>query len=720
VTAGDIAVGSNGVASIVFTESKDTESAVSPYGVRRGPSDATWSSPALIQSPDAGSTASNVSLEAGSDGSARGVFATPDLRGLAWDIGGAPAATANPGVPAITRAAVASDASGRAYAVAEASGKIFFAEFTAAGWGPAEELAAQGTTPSIDASPSGDVAIAYIKGSGTTAQVVLRRRRAGESAFSDEAAGTLTQNGVARPSVGIDPNRIITVAFVLVGSSPLAPNRIQAVRWVDDAPSPGSVVEISGNAPERGAADFPQLVVDPAGRVAVLWTQQPPPSGTNLMASERISGTFSSPQVVSAVGSPSFEVAVDEQGTAAAIFIEGTGSTSSVSAARRATGGLFKDKTRLSTEGVPKCPAGGCVKPRVAAVAAGQADTFFILTVGSGSTAVDRGYAARFRGAPPAGGPVVAEAEGCPVGINKISGDDGDNVLGGTPANDGIFGRGGNDRIGASGGNDCVRGGTGNDDAGGDTGNDELHGEDGNDSLRGDQGNDAILGGEGDDIVSGGDGDDGVLGEGGADRVLGGLGNDSIEGGPGADRLFAGEGSDVAAGGENNDLLSGSRGNDRLSGDDGDDKLNDSSGRNRLDGGAGNDRLRGGTGRDTLIGGAGRDLLYGLGGNDLLTGGGSTDVARGGAGNDRISGGSGADRLRGGSGADVVSGGAGNDRLWGDAGKDRIGGGAGRDSIHSAGGGADAVNCGKGNDLVIADRSDRIAGNCERVRYRRS
>jgi Tol biopolymer transport system component len=70
-----------------------------------------------------------------------------------------------------------------------------------------------------------------------------------------------------------------------------------------------------------------------------------------------------------------------------------------------------------------------------------------------------------------------------------------------------------------------------------------------------------------------------------------------------------------------------------------------------------------------------------------------------------IRGTAGADTLRGTARADVIYGLAGNDRLFGLGGNDRLIGGAGTDRI----------SCGPGRDRVVADRSDRVAGDCELV-----
>ena len=55
------------------------------------------------------------------------------------------------------------------------------------------------------------------------------------------------------------------------------------------------------------------------------------------------------------------------------------------------------------------------------------------------------------------------------------------------------------------------------------------------------------------------------------------------------------------------------------------------------------------------------------------------------------------------------------DRMHGTARADRIFALEGNDRIDVRGGGRDVVDCGPGHDMVIADRGDRIARNCERV-----
>lgn len=85
---------------------------------------------------------------------------------------------------------------------------------------------------------------------------------------------------------------------------------------------------------------------------------------------------------------------------------------------------------------------------------------------------------------------------------------------------------------------------------------------------------------------------------------------------------------------------------------------------------------------------------------------------------DHLSGAGGNDTLLGGRGDDVLRGGPGNDLLDGGPGSDRLEGGAGNDTIRARDGQRDSIDCGPGRDVVLADRLDRVARNCEIVRRR--
>ena len=72
------------------------------------------------------------------------------------------------------------------------------------------------------------------------------------------------------------------------------------------------------------------------------------------------------------------------------------------------------------------------------------------------------------------------------------------------------------------------------------------------------------------------------------------------------------------------------------------------------------------------------------------------------------------DVLRGTARADRLDGKAGNDRLLGMAGNDVLIGGAGNDTL-TGGPGGDTLRCGPGRDRALADPSDAVAADCERV-----
>ena len=133
----------------------------------------------------------------------------------------------------------------------------------------------------------------------------------------------------------------------------------------------------------------------------------------------------------------------------------------------------------------------------------------------------------------------------------------------------------------------------------------------------------------------------------------------------------------------------------------------------------GNDTVDGRAGNDCIDLGRGSDRGQGGRGNDRLNGGRGNDRLNGGRGNDRLSGGVGNDLLRGGALDDVLIGGSGNDNLDGQSGRDGISAGAGNDRISARDRRRDRISCGPGQDTVTADRVDRVARDCERVRRRR-
>ncbi len=178
---------------------------------------------------------------------------------------------------------------------------------------------------------------------------------------------------------------------------------------------------------------------------------------------------------------------------------------------------------------------------------------------------------------------------------------------------------------------------------------------------------------------------------------------------PGASRACLDAVTPVLIGTLGDDVLVGTEAADSLGGLDGDDCLAGRGGNDQLDGGGDADALYGEDGRDVLIGSGGTDALNGGTGNDRLSGGSSADRLVGSSGDDRLVGGSSHDRLTGGTGDDDLSGGSGRDDLSG---------GSGTDTFDVRDGARDRVDCGSGRDSVTADRSDRVARDCERVRGR--
>jgi hypothetical protein len=225
-----------------------------------------------------------------------------------------------------------------------------------------------------------------------------------------------------------------------------------------------------------------------------------------------------------------------------------------------------------------------------------------------------------------------------------------------------------------------------------------------------------LRGTNGPDSITGTDRGDRIFTATGDDRVDARAGDDCVDLGPGADFGEGGLGADLLAGGLGRDGLSGSSGNDQLLGGPDPDNLVGGSGNDSLAGDAGNDRLSGGSGNDRMHGVGGNDRISGSTGRDRVNGGAGKDVISGGSSADRIAGDQGNDRANGNSGNDSIKGNSGSDRLTGGSGRDRISGGIGNDRIDVRDGKADRVSCGKGRDTVFADRFDRIARDCERVR----
>ena len=198
-----------------------------------------------------------------------------------------------------------------------------------------------------------------------------------------------------------------------------------------------------------------------------------------------------------------------------------------------------------------------------------------------------------------------------------------------------------------------------------------------------------------------------IVGTGRADRIFAAGGNDLVDGLGGDDCVDLGPGADRARGGPGADLMLGGTGADRMAGRSGGDRVRGHAGGDRISGAGGRDRMTGDGGRDVITGGSSRDRIWGGPAGDRISGGSSGDRLSGGPHADRIAGSSGNDSVRGDSGGDRLSGGTGRDRLSGGSGDDRL---AARDRRR------DRISCGKGRDVVLADRRDWVAGDCERVR----
>ena len=139
---------------------------------------------------------------------------------------------------------------------------------------------------------------------------------------------------------------------------------------------------------------------------------------------------------------------------------------------------------------------------------------------------------------------------------------------------------------------------------------------------------------------------------------------------------------------------------------------------NTITGTARADRIFAAGGADRVAGSGGTDCIDLGSGNDRGSGGSGSDLMLGASGRDRLSGGPGRDRLYGGSGGDRISGGSSADRISGGAGADWISSGSGSDRISARDRRRDRISCGSGRDSVTADRVDRVARDCERVRRR--
>ena len=245
-----------------------------------------------------------------------------------------------------------------------------------------------------------------------------------------------------------------------------------------------------------------------------------------------------------------------------------------------------------------------------------------------------------------------------------------------------------------------------------------------------------------DNTITGNSGDNVLDGDVGADSLYGGLGNDTyiIDNAfdyvqelvnEGVDTIYSavthslestvenltlsGTGSTIAVGNALDNVLIGNDGDNQLSG---------LAGADTLLAGAGNDELFI-DGQDVMIrGGSGYDIAYVLGtaGVTLDLGASELEMVKGAAGNDTFTnssvsgvamyGGLGDDSLTGGSGADVLVGDAGMDQLHGGAGDDLLYI-DGEDTIVDGGSGYDTVYVGGTGNLALGLTLDLGAANVE-------
>lgn len=177
------------------------------------------------------------------------------------------------------------------------------------------------------------------------------------------------------------------------------------------------------------------------------------------------------------------------------------------------------------------------------------------------------------------------------------------------------------------------------------------------------------------------------------------------------------------AGTSGDDQILGSGLADRINAKDGSDVVDARNGADTLLGAGDVDFLHGENGKDVYFGGAGGDDISESGthtGADRMNGGPDGDNFEGGGSGDVIKGGRGPDNMFGDTGNDLIKGGRGSDPLMeGERGNDRLSGGHGHDDIDSADGEnpghRDSVECGTGMDHVIANKNDKVAGDCEQV-----
>lgn len=403
--------------------------------------------------------------------------------------------------------------------------------------------------------------------------------------------------------------------------------------------------------------------------------------------------------------------------------------------------------------GAPVTPGEGCRSlsaNKVRCAAAGD-DAIALVRLGDGddtATLSGRGLGGTLEG--DRGNDRLTAGPGAEAALHGGTGDD---VLTGDDLSDELLGESGNDRLLGAGGDDELDGGPGADAISGGSGVDDL-----DYTLGLENGNDRAERPKGPVVVTlDGRGNDGAPGENDAiaddvENVQGFTGADMVTGNNGPNSLTLG-----GLGSEHGGVLSGAGGADVLFGGTGADTVDGGGGNDRVDDGDLNGArsvLRGGPGADYLIAADAAEedsvteeyelyptadvISCGPGPDQVVvdtadprpadcevvtlreetrattTGTSRSELIRGtggaGEGDD--------DGIKALGGADRVTGLSGEDRIDGGAGRDVLDGGAGRDVLLARDGTVDTIRCGTGSDTVIADRGDRVARDCERVRRR--
>ena len=449
-------------------------------------------------------------------------------------------------------------------------------------------------------------------------------------------------------------------------------------------------------------------------------------------------------------------------------FSAGPGEINTVTVEQSGTTYTFTDSTTAIG------PSLGCspVTPnRVTCAAPG----IFQLTVTLGDLGDTGTIAASVVGS----GQGISRADGGGGGLNlTVNGDAGNDTINSGPGTTGTYGGGaGNDTLNGSGMRDRLNGQEGNDILAGGDGSDSLDGGDDNDTIAGgagpDQissthrdGADSLSGGASDfdrldyggrttgvsltanNVADDGEGCPGAICEGDnmaadIEQITGSRGNDTIVAAGGPNRVNGLEGDDAVDGGAGPDQVSGDAGADTVQGGPGDDVVRGDQGPDRLGGGSGDDFFTAfDAAGDVFSGGRGLDLVSfafsadplridldnraddgaeGDGANvrsdvEDIDGGDADDVLVGSKAANELSGGAGRDRLVGLGGADGLIGGRGPDTIVGGKASDLLDGGAGPDRLRARDHRRDELRCGSAFDVAFADRIDRRAADCDRVR----